>query len=321
MAPMNDLDDPAIGSVVALGGGHGLAATLTALRQVATDITAVVTVADDGGSSGRIRRELPVLPPGDLRMAIAALAGQGEWHQLVARVLQHRFGGEGALAGHSVGNLLLTGITEVLDNDPVAALDALGRVAGAVGRVLPMSVVPLEIAARVSAIDPDHPSDTRRIRGQVAVATTPGRVESIELVPADPPACPAATEALSRAEAIVLGPGSWFSSVIPHLMVPELCQAIQNSPARLFVSINLAPQSGETDNFTSTELLRTLVAHAPGIRLDGVIADVRTGADPELAAFCDGIGARLVMADVAASPGYVTHDPDRYAAALRQAFS
>ncbi len=157
--------------VVSLGGGHGLSATLSALRFVTSEITAIVTVADDGGSSGRIRRELPVIPPGDLRMALAALAGDDAWGHLWEELLQHRFGGSGALAGHPVGNLVITGLMD-LTGDAVAALDAVGRMIGAVGRVLPMSAVPLEIIAEVAGID-DDPSVTRTIRGQVAVAATP----------------------------------------------------------------------------------------------------------------------------------------------------
>ncbi|WP_153503099.1 gluconeogenesis factor YvcK family protein [Cumulibacter manganitolerans] len=319
--PRNTIADPAVQKVVALGGGHGLAATLGALRRVAAEITAIVTVGDDGGSSGRIRRELPsVLPPGDLRMALAALAADDEWHQVIATVLQHRFGGQGALAGHSAGNLLLTAVTEVLDNDPVAALDAVGKVVGAVGRVLPMSLVPLEIAARVSGIDPHHPGDTRRIRGQVAVATTPGRVESIELLPDSPPACPEACTAIARADAIVLGPGSWFSSVLPHLLVPDLRRAIESSPARRYVSLNLQPQAGETDNFTPAQLLTTLAAHAPQLRIDGVIADERAVADDVgLEDALDALGAELLVTDLASARSSRSHDPVKYAMALRTA--
>lgn len=309
-----------IGRAVALGGGHGLAASLAALRLVASQITAVVTVADDGGSSGRIRREFPVLPPGDLRMAIASLASDDEWHQLVAKLLQHRFGGSGALAGHNVGNLLLTGLTEVLDNDPVAALRAVGRVAGTVGEVLPMSRVPLEIAAQVEGIDPDHPSDVRRIRGQVAVATTSGRVRSIELVPPDPPACDEACTALAEADVIILGPGSWFTSVIPHLLVPDLRAAIESSKAQRFVALNLAPQPGETDNFSPEELLLVMCQHAPKMHVDAVIADVDAVTDRRaLEAACHQIGASLVLAPVA-SPDGSRHDPAGLAAAIETAF-
>src|SRR5919112_874650 len=162
-------------AVVALGGGHGLAATLTALRNVNTDLTAVVTVADNGGSSGRLREEFGVLPPGDLRMALAALCGDDEWGQTWAEVLQHRFAGHGDMRGHVVGNLLIVFLWEQL-GDHVRALDWVGRLLGAAGRVLPMSLTPLDIAAEVSGLVDGDPAALTTVRGQVEVATTGGAI-------------------------------------------------------------------------------------------------------------------------------------------------
>jgi uncharacterized cofD-like protein len=142
--------------VAALGGGHGLAATLTALRYVTDEITAIVTVADDGGSSGRLRDEFGVLPPGDLRMALAALCAESEWGHTWRDVLQHRFAGDGPLGGHALGNLLIVALWELHD-DPVAGLDLVGRLLQAQGRVLPMAAVPLAIEADVSGLDPADP--------------------------------------------------------------------------------------------------------------------------------------------------------------------
>src|SRR5689334_19680125 len=176
-------------SVVALGGGHGLAASLSALRRLTGDLTAVVTVADNGGSSGRLREEFGVLPPGDLRMALAALCGDDRWGQTWARVLQHRFSSEGEMDGHAVGNLLIVALWELLD-DHVAGLDWVGGLLGARGRVLPMAVTPLDIAASVAFGD-----EVRTVRGQVEVATTTGRVIDVQLEPEDPKACPEAVRA------------------------------------------------------------------------------------------------------------------------------
>ena len=170
--------------IVALGGGHGLYATLSAARRLTPHVTAVVTVADDGGSSGRLRSELDVVPPGDLRMALAALASDSPHGRLWATVMQHRFGGSGALSGHPIGNLLLAGLNEVLA-DPVAALDELGRILGVRGRVLPMCPIALQIEADVSGLETD-PRMFRAIRGQVAIATTPGKVRRVRLLPGDP---------------------------------------------------------------------------------------------------------------------------------------
>jgi uncharacterized cofD-like protein len=305
--------------VVALGGGHGLAATLSALRRLTAQVTAVVTVADDGGSSGRIRRELGALPPGDLRMALTALARDDAAEQVWAGLLQHRFGGSGALAGHPVGNLVITGLTEVL-GDPVAALDETARLVGAVGRVLPMSTIPLEISADVVGIEADDPDRVHRIRGQVAVATTPGRVVSVALVPKAPPACPEAVAAIRSADAVVLGPGSWFTSVLPHVLVPDLLAALVQTPARRIVALNLAPQPGETDGFSPEQHLDVLCAHAPGLQVDAVVADTDAVVDTRgLMAAVAALGARLVLAPVAAGDGTPRHDPERLAVAFRQA--
>src|SRR5664279_1545197 len=159
-----------------------------ALARLDVDITAIVTVADDGGSSGRLRLEVPgIVPPGDLRMALTALSRPDDTGQLWSETFQHRFRGQGALAGHPVGNIVLVGLTQVL-GDPVAALDAAGKILGARGRVLPMACEPLDIVAEVEGLDED-PTAVRRIRGQVAVATTPGRVRSVTLAPQDARAC------------------------------------------------------------------------------------------------------------------------------------
>ena len=151
--------------VVALGGGHGLSASLSALRRVTTELTAVVTVADNGGSSGRLRDELDVLPPGDLRQALAALCGDDEWGRTWASVLQHRFASEGALHDHAVGNLLIVALWELL-GDPVGGLDWVGRLLGAHGRVLPMCSVPLDITASIVGADPDRPVTPARTPAQ-----------------------------------------------------------------------------------------------------------------------------------------------------------
>jgi uncharacterized cofD-like protein len=303
--------------VVAFGGGHGLAAALGAWRRITPHLTAVVTVADDGGSSGRIRRELPVLPPGDLRMALAALAGDGARTQAMARLLQHRFGGTGALAGHPVGNLVLTGLADMYEGDAVQALDDMCQLLDASGRVLPMADVPLDLIARVESTDPDDPERTRTIRGQVAIATTPGRVREILVSPPDPPVNPAVLEAIAGADVVSLGPGSWYTSVLPHLLVPRLRAALAASPARVVVVLNLEPQPGETDGFSPEEHLSVLQAHLGGVALHTVIADAESVVDRHgLLSAVRECGAELVLAPVAALDGAPRHDPVRLSAAL-----
>lgn len=311
------MSDP---KIVALGGGHGLHSTLSALRTITSDLTAIVTVADDGGSSGRIRRELPVLPPGDLRMALAALAGADPEHQYWADLLQHRIGGNGGLAGHPIGNLVLTGLLE-REGDVVRALARLGALVGAVGRVLPMSPVPLDLIADVDHFDPEDPQRTRQIRGQSSVAVTPGRVRSVALLPPGAPACALAVDAVREADAVVLGPGSWFTSVIPHLLLHELGRALATTSARVIVTMNLVPQIGETDGFEPVDLLRILCDHARpqgGLKVDAVLADTNAVPDVrEFRGFVRELGARLVLSDLAAEDSAERHDPIRLATALR----
>jgi uncharacterized cofD-like protein len=303
--------------VVAFGGGHGLAAALAAWRRITADLTAVVTVADDGGSSGRIRREMPVLPPGDLRMAVTALAGEDERTREVAELLHHRLGGTGVLAGHPVGNLMLTGLVEMHAGDTVRALDVLARLLGACGRVLPMADVPLDLVAQVESIDPDDPARTRTIRGQVAIASTPGRVRDIVLSPPDPPVHADVLAAIAAADVISLGPGSWYTSVLPHLLVPQLREALVAARARVVVVLNLEPQPGETDGFSPEEHLSVLQAHLGGVALHTVIADADSVVDRHgLLSAVHECGAELVLAPVAELDGAPRHDPVRLAAAL-----
>lgn len=305
--------------VVALGGGRGLSASLAALRRITGDLTAVVTVADDGGSSGRLREELGVLPPGDLRKALAALCGDDEWGQTWARVIQHRFQSQGELHEHAVGNLLIVALWEQL-GDHVSALDLVGRLLGAHGRVLPMSAVPLELQALVRGHNQERPDEITTVRGQATVALTPGEVQSVHVVPHDPPAVPEAVEAVLDADWVVLGPGSWFSSVIPHLLVPELLDALMQTRARRVLSLNLAPQPGETDGFSPQRHLEVLARHAPKLALDVVLADEAAVPDREsLADAARRLGAAVELAPVAAPDG-PKHDPELLAAAYDRIF-
>ena len=303
--------------VVAFGGGHGLAAALAAWRRLTPELTAVVTVADDGGSSGRIRREMPMLPPGDLRMALAALSGDSERGQELAALLQHRLGGTGVLAGHPVGNLMLTGLTEMHGGDITRALDHLGELLGCCGRVLPMADVPLDLVARVESTDPDDPERHRTIRGQVAIAATPGHVRDILLSPPDPPVHPDVLAAIAAADVVSLGPGSWYTSVLPHLLVPRLRAALAATSARVVVVLNLVPQPGETDGFSPEEHLNVLQAHLGGVALHTVIADADSVVDRRgLLSAVRECGAELVLAPVAELDGAPRHDPVRLSAAL-----
>jgi uncharacterized cofD-like protein len=214
---------------------------------------------------------------------------------------------------------VLTGLLEE-HADPVVALDAAGSMIGAVGRVLPMSALPLDLVADVATFDRDDPVRVRRIRGQSAIAATPGHVRDIRLIPADAPACPAAVEAVETADAIVLGPGSWFTSVIPHLLLPGLAAALTGSAARVVVTLNLVPQPGETEGFSATEYLNALERYAPALHIDAVVADADSVPDnAELAAYCGQRKADLVVARVSGDDTWDRHDPARLATALTKA--
>jgi uncharacterized cofD-like protein len=313
--------------VVAFGGGHGLAASLRALRllrqqwrrdhhRAELDITAVVTVGDDGGSSGRLRAERGGLPPGDLRQALVALADVDEpISDRTANLFQHRFDGAGPLSGHAVGNLVLQGLMELV-GDPVTALDHAVEMLGCCGRVLPMSRQGVNIEADVLGGDPDQPDKVVAVRGQHAVAVTRGEVRRVRLLPARPIACAEAVAAVDAADWLIFGPGSWFTSVIPHLLVPGLADAVLNSRAKRLVTLNLAAEK-ETSGLSLPDHLAALTRYLPALRADVVLADGKAVGDPEpVHRAAESLGARLSLAPVAVPDGSSRHDPAALAVAL-----
>lgn len=302
--------------VVALGGGHGLAANLRALRLLADDITAVVTVADNGGSSGRIRTEMPVLPPGDLRMALAALCEDSEWGSIWGDVIQHRFGTSGELDGHALGNLMIVALWQILE-DPVEGLDQMAELLGARGRVLPMALEPLDISADVRGAD----GQLRTVSGQWQVASCEGKVEQVRLDPPRPRVPPDVLEAIGRADWIIVGPGSWYTSVLPHLLIPEIAEAIRDSPARRCITTNLSVGAQEAEGMTSIDLLDVLLERAGDTRFDALIADPTMLDDAvELSQQARDRGIRALLRQVSVGDGSPRHDPVRLAGAYRDLF-
>ncbi len=311
-APQRSLD------VVALGGGHGLAASLRALRRVTPHLTAVVGVSDDGGSSGRLRDEFGIVPPGDLRMALAALCGDDDWGSTWARVLQHRFSSSGQLNGHSLGNLLITALWEET-GDVVSGLDWVARLLDAKGKVLPLCIEPLEIIAQVRTSS----GALEEIRGQVQVATTVHEIQSIRVQPENPAVCQQAIAAVRDADAIVLGPGSWYTSVLTHFQVPQMAQALHETTAMRILTLNLRPQIGETDGYSATRYLEVLASSYPDFRVDVVLADPDHVTDaPELERVAKAAGARIAWAKVASQQGAIDqHDPAQLASAYTSIFA
>jgi uncharacterized cofD-like protein len=273
------------------------------------DPAAVVSVADDGASSGKLRAELGILPPGDFRKALVALASADPVGQQVATLFEHRFASGGTLGGHAVGNLVLAGLFDSL-GDPLAALAQATTMVGGRGTVLPMAEEPLELVGRVGGV---------LVRGQAALVETPGRIDELYLEPAGAAACPVAVEAVRAADAVVLGPGSWFTSVLPHLMLPELAKAVAGS--RVVLVLNLASGPGETAGMTAADHVAALAALAPEVRPAVVLADPsvlegRVGHEA-LRREAESRGGRLVVAPVAAPGGGSRHDAPLLAAALR----
>lgn len=294
--------------VVAVGGGHGLARGLGSLRRLGAAPTAVLTVADDGGSSGRLRRQLDIIALGDLRMALVTLARNRD----LADLFSHRFR-RGELEGHSLGNLALLAGVEAA-GEPVAALRRIGELLDCCGRVFPATPEPVQLKARAAG---------QHIVGQSQVATA-SRIERVWLEPGNPSACAEATDAIAQADVVVLGPGSLFTSVIATLLVPELAVAVASTPATVVHVVNVSTQTGETSGFDVRAHLQALHDHVPGLRLDGAV--VHDGPPPPPPAeplgtdAADGLAGQVEFADVLArtgegAPGH-GHDPDRLAEAL-----
>jgi len=294
-----------IDRAVALGGGHGLSRSLMALSSIADEVVAVVTVADDGGSSGRLRRDLDVLPPGDLRMAITALAHRSR----LAEVVGYRFP-RGELGGHSLGNLVLVALQDLHGGDLVAALDELAMHLGVAGRVLPCTTEHVTLCASSAA---------GGVRGQAAIAGT-ARLRRVWLTPPAPAATPDAVTAITEAELIVLGPGSLYTSLLPNLLVPGIATALQQADAPVVLVANLREQPGETEGMSLVDHLDVLADHAPEVRIDGLLAHdgprpsgpgrVLVADDPRIAEHIE------VVDTVDLVDGQDGHDPDALARAL-----
>lgn len=309
--------------VVSFGGGHGLAAMLSALRQLTPEITAIVTVADNGGSSGRLRSEFNALPPGDLRMALAALCADDEWGRNWADLMQYRFTSDGDLNGHAVGNLLLAALWD-RDGDPIKGLDRVGALLKVVGRVLPMSLTPLDIEGTFK-----NWQGTQVIRGQKEVAVGKGSLENLVLIPPDAKATKEGLASIANADWLTFGPGSWFSSVLPHLLLKEQIEAIVDSRAKKMIFLNLdANPSATGDEFAGSspaEHLRLLRRFAPELGCDIAIVDQSIMTNAEMSSALEAIvkemGGRLIVADLATSPGSNHHDPRKLVSVFRNIFA
>ena len=307
--------------IVVIGGGTGLSTLLRGLKQYSSNITAIVTVADDGGSSGRLRREMGILPPGDIRNCIAALADE---EKLLTELFQYRFHTGDGLSGHSFGNLFISAMTEIT-GDLEQAIDASAKVLAIRGKVLPATLTDVSLWAKLA--------DGRIIEGESKITEAMGQIRQIGCHPADPVALPAALAAIKEADYIIIGPGSLYTSIIPNLLVPAIRQALaQVTVPRVYVC-NIMTQPGETDNYSVADHLRAIEGVCEERVFDAVLAQ-RTAPSPQSLqlyaqehshpVFLDReevgkMGYRIVLANVMAEDevtAKVRHDPQRLARVL-----
>jgi uncharacterized cofD-like protein len=298
--------------IVAIGGGTGLSALLRGLKEYTGNLTAVVTVADDGGSSGRLRRELGILPPGDVRNCIAALA---DAEPLMTKLFQYRFSDGSGLEGHSFGNLFIVAMSGVTGNFEEAVRET-SRVLAVRGQIVPATLANVTLCA--------HTEDEETIHGESNITDSPGRIRDVYLQPANVEANPDAVRAILNADLIVVGPGSLFTSVMPNLLVDGVRQAVQAAPALKVYVCNVATQHGETDTFTVGDHYGALERHAGSHLFHYVLANNNLrGRLPETAhsqpVLVDktSVGtARVIAADVVSEDNRYHHDPKKLADAL-----
>ncbi len=306
--------------IVTIGGGTGLSTLLRGLKRYSANITAIVTVADDGGSSGRLRREIGVLPPGDIRNCIAALADE---EKLLTELFQYRFTAGDGLNGHSFGNLFLTAMSEIT-GDLEQAITASSQVLAVRGKVLPATLTDVRLWAKLQ--------DGRLIEGESNISEAGGKISEIGCFPAHPPALPAVIKAIADADFIIIGPGSLYTSVIPNLLVPEIREAIaQTKVPRLYIC-NIMTQPGETDGYSVSDHIRAIDKVCGKPLFDAVICHQRSPSPQTLQRYAkEGshpvfldredvakLGRRVVLANIMDEDdkGYVRHDPIRLAAVL-----
>lgn len=306
--------------VVVIGGGTGLSTMLRGIKRYTANIVAIVTVTDDGGSSGKLRQELGILPPGDIRNCLIALA---DAEGAMTALLQHRFRDDaGNLSGHSVGNLLIAAMTQIKDGDFERAVQEISKVLAIRGRVLPSTLTHVNLRAEME--------DGACVEGETAIVAYPARIRRMHLNLPDVEPPQEAVEAIRQADVIVLGPGSLFTSVIPNLLVPKIADALRATDALRVYVCNVMTQPGETDGFMASDHVRAIEAHAGGRVFDYVLVNNTTPV-PELMERYHASGQELVVADVdrirqmgykviagnfISQSDYVRHDPVRLAEAI-----
>ncbi len=298
--------------IAAIGGGTGLSTFLRGIKEVTSNVTGVVTVSDDGGSSGRLRHELGIPPPGDIRNCIVALA---EAEPLMKELFEYRFTEGNGLAGHSFGNLFIAAMSGVTGNFEQAVSES-SRVLKVTGRIVPSTLVDVRLTADMA--------DGTVVLGETNIAASPKRIMDVQISPAGPEAFDAATNAIRDAELTVIGPGSLYTSLIPNLLIPGIARALIESEEPVVYVCNIATQPGETDGYTLEDHLKAIERHLPGLAIDYVVANSNMkplGPDfpsselveiGNIAAF----PARLITADLMNDGFRGHHDPVKLASVL-----
>ncbi|HEY3288841.1 MAG TPA: uridine diphosphate-N-acetylglucosamine-binding protein YvcK [Anaerolineae bacterium] len=312
--------------IVAIGGGHGLSALLRGLKHYTANLTAIVTVADDGGSSGRLRRELGVLPPGDFRMCIAALADD---ESLVTQLFQYRFGSGSGLSGHSFGNLFIAALAELTGSFERAVVES-GKVMAIKGRIVPSTLQDVTLCAELAELNPSEirvngEQNRSSVRGESSIGKTGYPIERVWLEPNDSAAFPDAVKAILDANIVVIGPGSLFTSIMPNLLVAGITQALRQTAALRVYVANVATERGETDKFTLNDHVKSLEAHIGRGLIDLVIANNHISPDFHPPSGVDMVlpeeslrnsVARVIQADVTDDEHPWRHDSAKLAAVI-----
>lgn len=310
---------------VAIGGGTGLSTLLRGLRphlqsshQSQIALTAIVTVTDDGRSSGRLRNEFSTLPPGDIRNCLVALADEDS---LMTRLFRHRFPGNGELGGHSLGNLILLALNQ-MRGDFLTAIEEARALLGINARVFPATLEPVDLIARIG---------NREVRGQIAIKSQQLPIQRLSLVPPSVRALPEAIAAIREADLITLGPGSLFTSVIANLLIADICEAIATARAKKIYICNVMTEADETDGFSAIDHVAQLLTHAPNLKLDYALfnsapisAEMSERYATERAVALESpspqmsteFGIRLISLPLASEERFVRHDPERLSQAI-----
>ncbi|QDR81900.1 Gluconeogenesis factor [Sporomusa termitida] len=300
-------------AIAVIGGGTGLSVLLRGIKSITSNITAIVTVGDDGGSSGRLRKDFGIIPPGDLRNCLVALA---DTEPLMEKLFQHRFGGSGELAGHSFGNLFIAAMTEIV-GDVELALKESSKVLAVRGQVLPSSTEPVLLLAEMT--------DGTVVQGESQIPLSGKRIKRVAITPADVRPVKGAIEAIREADACILGPGSLYTSVIPNLLVNGVAEMLRESDAVKIYICNVMTQPGETDGYTASDHIKAIIDHAGPGSIDMAIVNVQEVA-PELREFyaqrgaqpvvpdldrIEAMGVKVVKANLISETNLVRHDPAR----------